>query len=63
MKVGLRFVTYHFLFCFDHVMDINARLELIDETQQCSTDSRSGHHVANEVKNIPTIEKYVYLSN
>lgn len=44
-------------------MDINARLELIDEAQQCSTDSRSGHHVANEVKNIPTIEKYVYLSN
>lgn len=61
MKVGLRFVTYPFLFCFDQ--DINARLELIDEAQQCSTDSRSGHHVANEVKNIPTIEKYVYLSN
>ena len=50
-------------FVLNQVMDINARLELIDDAQQCSTNSGSGHHVANEVNNIPTIEKYVYLSN
>ncbi|KAF2533014.1 hypothetical protein F2Q70_00033075 [Brassica cretica] len=48
------------------VMDINARLELIDEAQQCSTDSRSGHHVANEVKdkhNPLAVRHFLILEN
>ncbi|KAF3485423.1 hypothetical protein F2Q69_00057367 [Brassica cretica] len=48
------------------VMDINARLELIDEAQQCSTDSRSGHQVANEVKdkhNPLAVRHFLILEN
>lgn len=63
MKVGLRFVIFLLYFVLNQVIYINARLELI-EPQQCSTYSGSGHHIANEAKNILTTGNvFIYLFN
>ncbi|CAN7014492.1 unnamed protein product [Brassica rapa subsp. trilocularis] len=43
-------------------MDIKARLELIDEAQQCSTDSGSGHHVKDK-HNPLAVRHFLILEN